>query len=251
MTTESGVRLRVGTWNVHGSVAHTGELFLDGYIDSVIQEYDLDVVALQEIELLDSDVQRLALKEPYVIGAWDVGPSDVSRQGRAALGVCWKRGNATPIEEWILRKFDNPKWRRKFGTTMSTSYDKAFITGVLGVGSAKLGIMNLHGHPAWLFGQSPAALVQQWDAIAVCLDDRSFAEHYVILGDFNAEDRSMLTERVNRPLASIFRDWRTTYRGLALDDILVSPDCRVSEATVVETMSDHHLCFADIGIGLE
>lgn len=234
--------IKVGTWNVHGGRSREGQLLGEGYVERVVGDQSLDVVALQETELT-SEGESLMFASESNVRTWPICPSDVSPDGRCGLSIVSRPGR-TDLAKWRLARLTNPGLTREMDDSVWKSFDKAFVVGEVSCGSRSIVVVNLHFHAFRIFRRDPSEFPSLWEELARRIEVAAGSEPTVVMGDFNSEDRNLLLRYYRGSLTSLVAGKSTTPMGLSLDDILVSPHLTARDVRIVPTLSDHHLCSA-------
>jgi endonuclease/exonuclease/phosphatase family metal-dependent hydrolase len=209
-------QLRVGTWNIHEAMPLTGtptqgrHAVIDEVVDQVCDN-EIDILAMQEVEF-GSD-----------------GTSSV-------LSALTRR---TPLRHVRAYPINGKEMR---------SHDKGFMVCAVPVGGRDMTVVSLHSFPFHRFGRRPEEpdFREVWETFARTLTSGFSTEYLVICGDFNTANRRLVTDlldpRMTRAIGST-----PTHRGMPIDDILLSPAFGAgTDAQIVDTFSDHHLCLADL-----
>ncbi|MGI5894692.1 MAG: endonuclease/exonuclease/phosphatase family protein [Candidatus Merdivicinus sp.] len=213
--------VRVGTWNVHGSEAEPAEQ------NALIAEYDLDALAVQEVE---GQSQLDALQND--IFSFGKFFSTISEEDYG-LGYLSQRA----LYETEAIELPNDAYH-----TLESRYlvvSKIFVDGKI------VYLYNTH-----LSFENDEIRAAQIEAIAEEVSQHE-GEYQIILGDFNLKDLAELEALEGFTSVSTAEDPIETYHGddwdtKALDHILYSENLELADSYAVPNdLSDHDMLIAE------
>jgi endonuclease/exonuclease/phosphatase family metal-dependent hydrolase len=249
-------QLRVATWNIHEAMPLTGtptqarHAVIDEVVDQVCDN-EIDILAMQEVEF-DSDgtssvLSALTRRTPLRhVRAFPISPSSFLTGHYAGLAIV----SRFPIGHTERHKLPNPYLRTTHNGKEMRSHDKGFMVCAVPVGGRDMTVVSLHSFPFHRFGRRPEEpdFREVWETFARTLTTGFSTEYLVICGDFNTANRRLVTDLLNPRMTRAIGS-TPTHRGMPIDDILLSPAFGAgTDAQIVDTFSDHHLCLADLTV---
>ena len=226
--------LRVMTYNVHGCTGLDGKNSSER-IARVIARHDVDVVALQEIDVgrdrsgkIDQ-ADRIARKLGMVSHFY---PSFVLKEGQYGNAVI----SRYPLK--IVRTDALPRLK-----THGVFEPRAALWVEIDVNGVKVNLINSHLSlwPAERLAQTEALLGPDWIGSAAC------QAPVILCGDFNSNPRSMVCKRMGGKLRDAqlllashkpHNTWMAAHPFRRIDHFFVSPDIGVLNITVPTTELD-------------
>lgn len=242
------MRLRVGTWNVHGGYAvasptSTPVRVRPAHAAQLITRHQLDVVAFQEVEVENGTASSSWLNSVCELADLDhvkfvpIERSHHSVEHRLGLAIATR----LPIESSDIVVFDNPGLDGFIDTIgRVTSHDKGLMTVRVLWDALPLQVATTHLLPFRHFNASPEDHYFEtvWKALSATLSDTSVPT--ILAGDFNAPTRTTLIE--GNELTFAFAGQATRTSGESHDDVVASRHLRLIRADTTPTFSDHFLC---------
>lgn len=242
--------LNIATWNLREAIPSRSHLAGSDPLSEIVElldEHSIDVVACQEVPfsaggevpLLRSICQATAL--PHV-AFHRLSPSSFTPGSGAGLAVV----SRFPITWQQVHRLPNPRLSRLFDGQPATSHDKGGLAVTISLPTMSFSLVNVHMFPFRVFHADPSdnAFEHLWSALGGFL--QSLDTRLVLAGDFNSEDRTLITARVrNRNFSSCFVPLATSGRA-SIDDVLFTPHFELLGRTVISNFSDHKLCIAHL-----
>jgi endonuclease/exonuclease/phosphatase family metal-dependent hydrolase len=238
-------RLRVVTWNVHEGLRADGELpdsSASFWAELVAAE--VDIAALQEVrfsaagELGDLALAAESGGMPH-IAAFPLSASSFWAGDLAGLALLSRH----PFRDEQRKKLPNPGLSNEHDESVLTSHDKGLLSAVLHHNGRSVRVISLHAPPFHRFGRVPREFTSIWAELGKSigpLDDLPL----LVGGDFNTDDRELLTEQVDGRLRRAI-GCQDTHGGKSTDDILYTDALDLVGSKVIGTQSDHALCLAE------
>ncbi len=237
--------LRLMTYNVHGCVGMDGKLSPDR-IARVIARHNLDVVALQELDVgrgRSGGIDQAETIARKLNMSFHFHPSFVLEDG--------KYGNAilSRFPMRIIRMAQLPRLKAQI-----LFEPRGALWVELDFNGTKINMVTSHLSlwPAERLLQAEALLGDDWIGNSSCHGP------VIICGDFNAQPRSIVCKRMGCKLKdaqTILKSHRphSTYFGARVDHIFISPDLEVMNALVPRTeldrvASDHYPLIVELKI---
>jgi endonuclease/exonuclease/phosphatase family metal-dependent hydrolase len=245
--------LVIATWNIGGGkpLSHSKWDHRNRDMLAPLRDVAPDLLALQEVEFDHEGqlMEGIGQAIPGTIGHEYVVAFPMSRshhtEGRMLGVVVTSRWPITSALSFML---PNPHLRIDDGESGSVeTHDKGFIAALVSIDGWELVVTSLHSFPFHSFGRSAheEELATVWKALACEID--GLASPLLFAGDFNTEDRALVTSRLRtRRLAAATTGLATRPSGASHDDVLFSDDFRLRRSYAVETFSDHHLVVVEV-----
>lgn len=246
--------LVVATWNVHSAVpVPAGERDVDESL-ALLADLRPDLLALQEIEFAPSsgvvspssaeifEASGLPFRELFPLSPSHANPG---RRLGIALASRWPLRNA-----WMA-KLPMPAVAR--GTASAPTFephDKGLVVATVRTAHGDTVFGSVHVFPFHRFNSRAGdrRMAGVWDALAAAVDALPSHHPVLLAGDYNTEDRTLLTSRLSgRELASAAAGMPSRPTGQAFDDVLFSDAFTLLRCYARATFSDHHLVVAEFG----
>lgn len=239
-------RLRVATWNVHEGIPADGATLDDPSVFwAPLVAAEADVAALQEVlfpapgELGDLPLVAKFAGMPH-IASFPLSTSSTRAGALAGLALL----SRYPLHDERRSKLPNPRLRHEGDGCVLSSHDKGLLEAVLDHNGHSVRMISLHALPFHRFGRIPQDFESIWAALAKSLGPLDSLP-LLVGGDFNTDQRELLTERVDGRLHQAIGD-RKTHLGRSTDDILYTDAFGLVTSEVIRTRSDHALCLAEL-----
>jgi endonuclease/exonuclease/phosphatase family metal-dependent hydrolase len=244
--------VRVCSWNINeGKAAHNQKL-AGSAADAALAlavDADIDILVLQEVPMEPSGKS--------VLDGIFSSNSDLRYSCATALSPGYmvsEHSGICVLSRWPLYGcrtviLSNPNLRWQDGDEQSM--DKGVVACEIRLEPSELRIVALHSFPFHRFRRSPAeaSFSVVWDEIAAVIDAVASGGRAIVLGDFNASDRSLLTRRLRTQVSSAMTGI-VTHADLAADDILLTEDLVLDGGPFgIWDFSDHLVCIADVACG--
>jgi len=243
--------LRVCSWNVNEGAFNRSDVAPVLAADTIaefVRSADVDLLVLQEVPMSVNGESEVMVSVAANSGLRYAGVAMLSAGYVAAthsgIGVL----SNFPLSNPRLFRLPNPGLRWNDGVT--ASFDKGLVAHDLRLGERVVVVAAIHGFPFHRFDRSADELAfnEIWDYVASTIDGVSEGNGVVVVGDFNASNRKLITARTKRGYLSIMGGI-VTHGDRAADDILISEDLSlVGGPYAVWSRSDHLVCLADISI---
>lgn len=245
-------RLRIGTWNICGR--HVGNsasgIAQAGQVSSVITQYQPDVLCLQEVHFYEGEADPQLMVElaegnlNYIIGA----PfSESHLDSRAYLGNAI--ASRWPLSDVSVFRLTNPGLRKPSHGPDWRLHDKGVLgcrADIPGIRSVRIHSLHLFPFHELNFDVNKRHVDTMWREFWSYIDSINGADLLIAAGDFNQEDREIMSRRWSS------KDWQFCTRGRAttdwgsIDDVAISPAQYGAEVTTALTFSDHYFVLAEI-----
>ena len=230
---QDAARVRIVSWNIHGSVGTDRRCDPDRILRHV-EAMAPDILALQEV-----DGRTHFGRHPYAfeyfaeaLGPHIVEARLVGRPGRAYGHLLWSRW---PVLESTLRLLPDARFEQR-----------GLIEAIVATPGGAMRVLSTH------FGLWPGARRRQANILAQRLDADGLAT--VALGDFNEWRSAGVVHRTVSallPVAALLPTWPARRPFVPMDRLYASPDIallKVSVATAAADASDHLPLVVDIAI---
>jgi endonuclease/exonuclease/phosphatase family metal-dependent hydrolase len=204
----------------------------------------VDVAALQEVRLrADGDLDDLTLAAksagmPHV-SVFSLSASSVREGELAGLALLSRE----PFRDEQREKLPNLGLSGEADGSSIESYDKGLLSAVLDHNGLPLRVVSLHVPPFHRFGRAADEFPFLWEAVAKSIGPLD-GTPLLVCGDFNTDDRELLTDQIDGELRSAIAG-QETHRGRSFDDILHSDALDLVHREVIPTQSDHAICVAE------
>jgi endonuclease/exonuclease/phosphatase family metal-dependent hydrolase len=244
-------KIRVASWNVREGIRasevepkHRAQEIVSAA--RLVRDQDIDVLALQEVDFDrngDSAVLSglLEATELHYVAAFPLSDSSFEPGKRAGVAIA----SRLPIDGVAGHFLPNPHLAASAQGRRYSTHDKGYVRCAINVGFTRLVIASIHGFPFHRFGRraDEPQFADIWRSIPQHLQQGE-DQDLILCGDFNTEDRRLLVDSFDAPLAAAFTGFRT-HNNMAIDDVLFSAGLRpATTPKVLENFSDHHLCIA-------
>lgn len=252
------MEITVATWNIGGAkplrdiniLTYKGEDYLEEdsrYFASQLEKLNPDIICLQETHI---GVGKSIAKEiGEMIGGYHVSEVAVSE---SHIDKRYRLGNAILSkikvvgENFRLFPYPNFPLARRDGE-VTVRHDKGCQVLNLELGN----VANLHMQPLAFLGtryDSPNGLSYAAEVEDVL--ERNLISPLLLCGDFNYIKAGDLYSKLlsKLSLVSVLPDEPTRPDNKKTDYIFVSPEFTLIESGIIQTNSDHYLCWAKLRI---
>lgn len=249
------MNIRIATWNIAGAHRLISDKRMDygpqdiDYFAEQIRKLDLDIVCLQESQTKrgDSLTEKLAdaTRMPYWFETKGC-PSHIDFDYKLTTAVLC-RGKPAHLDSVLLPR---PEFELRFthNNKVVPPYDRYMIK----IESEDFTIATLHTEPLEAFGLDYVSGTGNTlaKAIDATLITNLNQKPLLLAGDLNANDalRSFpgIVEKHN--LAEVFGTVPTRPDGGRTDHIMYSPEWTLGDSGIVQTETDHYLCWAEFSL---
>jgi|GEM_PF-1953434 len=258
MQIESQTKLKIATWNLSGGVSketdedkyfdqekslEIDETFLNE-ISRLINDENIDIVCFQEIitteriHYIDKIAKNTQLKN---VCFFELSECNLIKDTNAGIAIL----SRFLINKSISKLFKNPILSKTTSSgAIYGTYDKGCLAANIQVGDRAINVITNHGFPFRRFDSTPEEHIDIFEEFNDII--RGY-DNVVVTGDFNAENIMKLLPNSNEKLDEIFGEITTT-DGKKFDNILIDKKFKMLDKKLIESMSDHFLCVANIKI---
>lgn len=242
--------LRVASWNLHeglpdGEDGSAPPADTSAEIVRLLVETRADVVGFQEVDL-DGDGESAILeavrrRTPLTyLAVHRLSESSFFPGHFAGVAIA----SRYPLADVRRTLLPNPRLTISLGGVEIGSHDKGYIAATIMAPGGPMNVVSLHAVPFHIFGRAAGetAFRDVWSALVSGLQPLA-VRPLVVCGDFNTADRLVFRDEALDLGTAI--EGRPTYRDLALDDILYTPDLQAKNVRIFDNFSDHALCLAE------
>jgi len=253
------MRFSIASWNIGGGIPGESHQFggqsrLEYYAD-IIRATRPDILCLQEAhEYANGDTQAKQMAEladyPNFVTI-PLSSSHLAADAWLSLAVLSK----FPIRECAVRKFPRMEYT-SIGPNGHewTLHDKGYLILEIEVAPAtSLNVINGHCFPLHHFTSEPpnsSRFARIWEMLRADLE-RLLSEDYAIVAiDLNyPRPEAVLGDLIGaRSFVPTFTGTPTKPSGVQHDFILKGPNLTTQRYQVIDTMADHHYCYAEFGL---
>ncbi|MGQ0777083.1 MAG: endonuclease/exonuclease/phosphatase family protein [Pseudonocardiales bacterium] len=239
----------VASWNIREAlpVASTKDVeYAREELVATVLDYGIDVLAMQEVDFSpvgdSATLRHVAARTGLVYHvARALSPSSYFDGHRAGVAIA----SRFPLPVRAEGEFLNPGLSTTLQGYRIASHDKGFVAAtVQGSSEFTFRVISLHAVPYHLFDRDAEdeKFRRVWEDIASTIVPFA-GEPLVVCGDFNASNRRLFLDAGDLALTQVFPGV-PTYKGMSVDDVLVSKHFRSTGTKVLANFSDHLLCLA-------
>lgn len=244
--------MRVATWNIGGGFISSDQKheydFEDiKYFIKELKAVNPDIICFQEIHVSDKNDQPKIIADSLGfqhVATHSIADSHLKDNEKLSISII----SRFPIISSKFNILPNPNLEFIWKGKKAFSHDKGFLESIIDYKGTNIRILSGHMVPFRNFGKN--FLDDEFKEIRnqiekIILDEKM---PKIICADMNFDEKidNLIPNVFENNFKSILKDNPTTPKGRKYDKIIVSKEWESTNSDIIESKTDHFLCFADI-----